>query len=209
MKYQLYIFDFDGTIVDTHPLIKSTLKKVFKIDEKVLDTTTLSFPLRTLISKLIPNKSDEFYENAAIRYREEYSKSFKTGMNINSEVISLITQLHERGKTLIVVSNKKKSSLEEALEYMGIKKYFSIVFGEEAGKPNSLIIDRFKSAFPSTKILVVGDSQVDFEFAKNAGVDFCLANWYNSNTTELIDKSSNVANDPLDIITYDDLPRTK
>lgn len=83
----------------------------------------------------------------------------------------------------IVLSNKGLRAIEAAVGRFELKQYVSAVFAERPGmprKPDARLFDQVQSSFPGVRrkqSLLVGDTETDLRFARNAGVTSCWASY--------------------------------
>ena len=101
----------------------------------------------------------------------------------------LLAELKAQGHQLAVASNKYQAATEKIVNHF-FPGVFDVILGEREGverKPNPQIVydiqDRlslteYRPATPDrVRTLYIGDSLVDYETAKNAGVPFVACSW--------------------------------
>ncbi len=108
--------------------------------------------------------SEIFYQNMC-----DYVKPIEPAIN-------LIKKLHQKGVKLAVITADSKVSCDLALRHFCWDKYFNIVMARESTKETKesgasarLALEELK-ANPKTTIMI-GDTPMDFECAKNAGIE--------------------------------------
>ena len=94
----------------------------------------------------------------------------------------LLESLQKRGIKLAVASNKYQSATERLVKHFFPNITFAAVLGQREGipvKPDPTIVDEIVelTGTPREKVLYVGDSDVDMQTAKNAGVRVCAVTW--------------------------------
>lgn len=187
MKYKLVLFDLDGTILDTLGDL---------CDSVNFALASAGFPARTLdevrrfvgngilklVERALPDGSDlaaidRVYETFKAYYRDHCA--IKTAPYAG--IPELLASLGASGVKLAVVSNKADFAVQSLCE-----RYFEGVFdyavGERAGirrkpAPDSVneVLDHF--GIGCAEALYIGDSEVDVETAKNAGIDCIAVDW--------------------------------
>ncbi len=187
MRYKLVIFDMDGTILDTLKDMTEALNHTLK---------EYGYPLRSLdevrlfvgngIHKLIeravpPGTEKEDIEKVFNSYVPYYEANCAVATMPYEGIVDVIRQLRKAGLLTAVVSNKKDPAVQTL-----VKKYFDGCFDEAVGEREGI---RRKpapdSVFEVLKILntdkreavYIGDSDVDLETAKNAGMDAIAVTW--------------------------------
>ena len=104
-------------------------------------------------------------------------------------ITELLAELKAQGHQLAVASNKYQAATEKIVNHF-FPGVFDVILGEREGverKPNPQIVydiqDRLsltedRQAMPDrVQTLYIGDSLVDYETAKNAGVPFVACSW--------------------------------
>ncbi len=87
----------------------------------------------------------------------------------------LFDRLKKTNVKMAVVTSDTKANTEAILEYLGLKKYFSLVIGKDdctkakkTGEPALIALE--KLGVCANKTISVGDAPMDYEMAKNAGL---------------------------------------
>ncbi|HPO49567.1 MAG TPA: HAD hydrolase-like protein [Spirochaetota bacterium] len=188
MGYEYFIFDLDGTLINSENSICLALNKTlnyygldgldFNYSKKFIGT-----PLKKVLEKLSLDP-----EEAIKIYRPIYFELMKTHQFLYDGILDVLTKL-KSDKTIILATNKGRSGADLSLEYVGLENIFHLTVTEsdvENLKPSTDMFDyikRFLSAkkqkldFDNADFLMIGDSPVDFEFARNSNIDFALAEW--------------------------------
>lgn len=195
MGYRSILWDFDGTLCDSHSAVRHCMEAIFlgedssvEGSERISRIIARGSPLEEVIQELAGREIQE-EEGAELiaRYRELYRIEGRQRERLFPGVNDMLRQLHEMGRQQVVVTNKKQSLVEEALRGFEIDHFFSGVFGAAAGLPTKpdaalfhevirpkLTITESSSIEANFRIVMVGDSQVDVRFAKNCGIDACF-----------------------------------
>jgi phosphoglycolate phosphatase len=190
------VFDLDGTLIDSAPQIHATANIVFGAKglppfarETVRDFTGNGLDI--LVSRLMAHQG--LRDEGALR--RELVASF---MNIYEEAFDLTTlypgvstalsDLSEAGYRLAICTNKPASPTRAILRHFGLTNRFPVVIGGDTLpqiKPDPAPLLASLAALGSGKALFVGDSEVDAETAKAAGVPLVLfAKGYRKSSSE-------------------------
>lgn len=195
MKYQYIIFDFDGTLVDTAPLIVETMHRTINalgLSEKTDAEcrSMIGYRLAEIPGHLWPDVPD-IAEKYMRTYREIFNNikdNFK--ISLYPHVSQTLSALHKAGVQMAIASSRSKTSLKEYTDKLGISDYFlRLVGGEDVtnGKPSPEPVNTILSLqnWDKYKTLVVGDMNVDILMGNRAGADTCGVTYGNGSLAEL------------------------
>lgn len=181
--YIYYLFDFDLTLANssrgivmcfTHVLQRHGYTEVTELQIKRTIGKTLeeSFALLTGVN--------DTAQLAA--WKKEYTQEADIYMNDNTvlfpETVSVLTKLKEQGAKLAIISTKYRYRIQAVIDKHFPKGFIDVIIGGEdvkAAKPDPQGVKAALKKLKATKelALYVGDSTVDAETARNAGIDFC------------------------------------
>jgi phosphoglycolate phosphatase len=122
------IFDFDGTIADSLPVIMQLFYKWSKREPFTRDEieTLRGMPAREVIKAVgVPLWRAP---GLLARGRKEFTKHV-TEIGIFPELPSVITELHNRGHKLYLMSSNSQHNVQEHLKLHKIDHYFDDVYG--------------------------------------------------------------------------------
>jgi HAD superfamily hydrolase (TIGR01549 family) len=178
------VFDFDGTLVDSYPLIEeafSTVMQTHALDERarLLFRQSRGLPLPDQMRRISP----DLWEDLVATYRR--ADSGLGPAQVFRGIPTLIRTLRRRGIRLGVVSCKRRALVEAELAGIGLQPYFDIVIGYEDVSPPKPAPDPLLAALEQLELqrdhtLYVGDSVVDMETGQAAQVRTVLAAWGHS-----------------------------
>ena len=186
-KYKAIIFDLDGTLLDTLKDLQEGTNYALRVNgmpERTLDEIRrfVGSGARKLIERVIPGCEKEgVYEKVMGDFAFYYKEHCKDNTAPYPGIMELLKELKRRGYALGVVSNKPDFAVQELIpEYF--PDIFSSVTGERKGvakKPApDLIWEAMKKLNASKEESVyIGDSEVDIEAAKNAGLPCISVAW--------------------------------
>ncbi|MEE1353324.1 MAG: HAD-IA family hydrolase [Acutalibacteraceae bacterium] len=179
-KYRAVLFDFDGTLADTSPGIKNSIR--YALGEKgipVGDEKRLNYfigpPLYEGFSHVY-GTDKELTDELVRLYRVYYSDRGVYECALFPGSLEMLKQLRGAGLRLAVVSSKPAHFLKIVLPHLGIEDCFETVVGPELKNKSadkSFLIRKAleelgESASP--QVVMVGDRHYDIAGARDAGV---------------------------------------
>ena len=178
---KIIILDFDGTIIDSAPIIKNVLNNLrdrlnlapLKLDEV---QPWISEGGKILISECLLVK-DEENEKWLKEFRRIYKDTPTPHHLIYSWVKEFLNYAVNNSYELAICSNKPENLLNSALEDTNIKHFFSAIVGNSKSmpakpNPDSLCDILERLGYLADHALMIGDSIIDKKTCVNAGVDF-------------------------------------
>lgn len=182
MNYNTYLFDFDYTLADSSRGIVTCFRIVLNrhqytnvTDEEIKRTIgkTLeeSFSILTGVTDM----------EKLLAFKKEYGKEADVHMNVNTilfpDTLSTLKELKKQGARIGIISTKFRFRILSYLKDYLPEDFFDIIVGGEDvkfPKPSPLGVLFALEHLGSSKeeTLYIGDSTVDAETARNAGVDF-------------------------------------
>jgi phosphoglycolate phosphatase len=205
MNYSFIIFDYDGTICDSHPAINYSLQYTFRtFNLPVPEMATISSVMETgigIADTIINLHPEPVWNDAATldkmvhTYRTIYLEEGDQHTLLFEGAQEVFRTLHASKVTLIVVSNKGIKAVEQSLTHFGLINDTDLVIadglypkGTMKMKPDPMIfreiIQPRYSFTKEDKGLMVGDTSADIQFARNCGIDACWAAYGYGNKKE-------------------------
>ena len=183
-QYQGYLFDLDGTLVDTAPDLQDALNHVLNkagLPSADLDLTRewIGFGGRVMIAQAMNHLQGIAIEEATLdSYYQEFVSSYTSQISLRSQpyphVVEVLEKLYNRTYRLGVVSNKFERLCIQLLEELKLDHYFNIIVGGDTlqvakPEPEPLLYACNELDLEPKKVLFVGDSSTDVNAARNAG----------------------------------------
>jgi len=214
MLYSSIIFDLDGTLLDTLTDIAESVNTVLTMNNfptcsRENYKTFIGDGLHNLLSRSVPDGTQEsVIVDCCEKFVEIYSENWKKNCCPFEGINTMLADLSARHIKLAVLSNKPHAFTRLFVEEFFHEDMFEIVFGQREGvnkKPHpagALAIAEFLQTHPEN-ILFVGDSNVDIQTGKAAGMGTAGVSWGYRSVTELIENNAKViVNNPLEIVEY-------
>ena len=175
----LYIFDWDGTIVNSVDRIVTCLKAAASdVSPPQLDDARyqeiIGLGLIEAINHLYPAASSGTHELMCEAYSVNFMALDKGPCPFFEGVEDTLHALHERGHLLAVATSKSRRGLDRVLGQLGWQEYFHATrcADETASKPNPLMLQELLHELQCSPAdaVMVGDTSYDLEMATKAGV---------------------------------------
>ncbi len=178
--YRLFIFDWDGTLINSHQKIMDSLEAAFHcyaIKPPVRDLlgSIIGLGIEFAMRRLYPEGDSEIIDRLSKAYREAYVVRDATPCVLFEGVEETLVSLKEKGCLLAIATGKSRVGLDRALNRTSLRSLFSLsrCADETLSKPHPLMIHETIQALKCSKAecVMVGDSVFDLEMARNAGID--------------------------------------
>lgn len=187
MKYKLAIFDLDGTLLDTLQDLANSLNYALKnigFPQRSIEEVRrfVGNGIRKLIERGVPaGTSEEETERVLADFMEHYKAHCSDSTKPYDGICELLAALKEKGYLTAVVSNKADAAVKILCEKYFPGKFDAVV-GERQCVRKKPAPDTVNSVLAQLGIdredaVYIGDSEVDVETAKNAGMDCVSADW--------------------------------
>jgi len=171
------IFDLDGTLIDSYQAIYLAFKDVYEN----LGLPPLPYEVtRKVVGRGLNQTFQELLgENQVPRaltlFRKKYQEVFRTHTHLLPDVREVLETLHGRDVQMAVATNKFGCFSRAIFKHLGMEKYFAVIVGDgdvSENKPNPEMIYYAlgKMAVEKDDTVFVGDSVIDIQTAKNAGL---------------------------------------
>ena len=206
---ELYIFDFDGTLVDSIVDSIACVNEVLKRFDKPTydkDLKTLYYKdFRQFLKDIDAGKETDVYP-AYIDLYKDYPKVHTRPYDGVKEVLE---ELSNRGKTLAICSNRDVKYLNEFSKEIFKDINFKYISGYRKGipdKPNPYRLNEIVEMEGCSKdeVLYFGDKDADIAAAENASMDMVLVTYGQGNDEDYSsDYPLRIIDSPYDILDLD------
>lgn len=196
MNIQLIIFDFDGTLADTHRTIIATVQQTLKelglpiaTEESIKET--IGLPLRDCYRHYLPNLDDAELDTCEATHHRLFDINRKTNPPVPfPHVVETLKWLREQGIKTTIASSRTSFSLRDLLADMGIANLFDYILGAEdvtraKPDPEPVLQTLRKMKIAAEHTLVVGDMGVDILMGARAGCKAVGVTYGNGRRDEL------------------------
>lgn len=178
MRYSLIVFDWDGTIIDSHSAIIECMQEASRdlglpIPEPARASHVIGLGMHDAMKIVAPDLAAERYPEFVAQYRRHFLAR-EEAMRLFPGMRELIQILSEQRK-LAIATGKSRKGLDRALAATGVKDWFkaSRCADETTPKPHPAMLlelmDELRVA--AGDVLMIGDTSHDMEMARAARVD--------------------------------------
>lgn len=176
-KYDLFVFDWDGTIMDTTEPIAAGICHAFEQlgypnPGMSAARSVIGLDWRKAILTLEPTFRFEEYQAFEEAYRAFYIAK-EQAIGVFPGLEDLLRKMKAAGLRLAIATGKSRRGLDRVFAQTGIGDLFEVTVtaDESAGKPNPLMIQMISEAtgVEISQMVMIGDTEHDLWLAKNAG----------------------------------------
>ena len=192
MKYNTYIFDLDGTLLDTLQDLANSVNyalRQYGLPEHSLDDVRrfVGNGVRLLMERAVPDGAQHpQFETVFATFRQHYMEHSLDTTRPYDGIVETIHELKQRGCRLAVVSNKMMAATQELVAHFFPEIEVAIGEHEAAGIRKKPAPDTVYEALRQLGLVVggfpadtvyVGDSDVDIATARNSGLPCISVLW--------------------------------
>jgi len=186
LKYQNYIFDFDGTIADSSGEVLGSLKQAFNeagiaFDEADFVPEIIGPPIKEIILRVKPDLSCAQLDIVVSHYRNIYDNKENDSSVLYDGMESCLRRLKNNGKRLFISTNKPKIPMQRLIKKFALDMFDDICTIDRFGAPLSKkeIVKRIirDNALTSEETVMIGDAQGDIDAAAASGIASIFVSW--------------------------------
>lgn len=179
---QYFLFDFDGTLVDSMPIYISTVLRI--LDEK---NVTYDYSIIKTITPLgYLGTARYFFEHGMVSNEKEIvtlmrkymAEEYRYNIPTKNNVINVLKELKEKGANLNILTASPHSALDVCLKRLGIYELFENIwscedFGTTKSDPEIYKMAAEKIGVDVSDVLFLDDNLNADITAKKAGMKVC------------------------------------
>ena len=183
----LYIFDLDGTLVNTVKDLNASIN--YGLVNHGFAPVSVEHTAKaigngiaiTIWRSLPENTSEEEHAKVLADFRKYYRDHYLDNSKPYPNMLETLTRLKNKGYKLAVATNKLDEIARKMIATL-FPNIFDFVQGdlpEYPKKPDPYLLNKVINQFGADKsdVYYVGDSEVDIETATNAGVNLILVDY--------------------------------
>lgn len=186
-EYSTYIFDLDGTLLNTlNDLAASTnyaLRSINLPEHSIDDVRRfVGNGVRKLMERAIEGgDSNPLFDEAYATFRKHYLEHGLDTTQPYPGIMDMLKELKTRGKRVAVVSNKFYDATQELVKHF-FGEYVEVAIGERENirkkpAPDTVLEAMRMLGVGKENAVYIGDSDVDFNTAKNVGIPCISVLW--------------------------------
>ena len=229
MKIRGIIFDKDGTLMEFSDLWQCAVEELFneyslseevkedirekigiKSDSTIRENSILASgtmdELFEVISMYILNSEDEIYENME-EFFSEYLKSHSNMIKETCDLDGLFNELKNDGIKIGVITADNYRQARFCFQILKLEKYIEFLGSGDRylNKPNPQALQAFckKFSLDMNEVAVVGDSDIDMQLGKHAGLSIGVLSGVGTEKM-LLNSADVVVKSPCDILSVID-----
>jgi len=175
-KYDLYIFDLDGTLVDSLQQIESAMNIArvslnYTISPKGQILKNLGLPVQYLFGdlNLTLNKQDVLIKS----FRSELLAQISISNQVFDGAFNLVSFIRSKGIKTAIATSKSTTMAKKVIENSSLCDMFDHIQGTDnfPAKPHPAVIENCLKLIHSKNAVMIGDRQEDILAAKAARID--------------------------------------
>ena len=189
MKYQTYIFDLDGTLLDTLSDLAASVNyalRTYGMPEHSVDDVRcfVGNGVRLLMERAVPGgTANPLFDEAFATFRQHYMLHSLDTTQPYDGIPEVLAELRQMGCRLAVVSNKFMTATQELIRHF-FPDTIEVAIGEHEAEgirkkpaPDTVIEALRQLGVGKENTVYVGDSDVDIQTATNAGLPCISVLW--------------------------------
>jgi pyrophosphatase PpaX len=185
VRYPVVLFDFDGTVVDSGGIILASMRHATETvlarsySERELLANVGGPGLEAQMAAFAPDRVEEL-----VRVYRQHNEALHDELEAFDGIEHVLTTLKEEGRTLGLVTAKRRGTVDLAFARLPIEHYFDVVVAgdeTELHKPDPapllLALERVDADADADDAAYVGDSPYDMQAARAAGMHAVGVTW--------------------------------
>lgn len=176
--FKCFIFDLDGTILDSIKditlAVNNTLKEFGKPPLKPKEVKKyVGYGGRKLIEAIF--KEPEIVDKALETFRKYYSENPYVYSKLFPYTKQIFRALKKEDKAIVILTNKYENISKDIIKAVGLETYVDLILGADTfnkRKPDPYGIIHVLQSFKLRKqnVILIGDTEVDIQTAKNTEI---------------------------------------
>lgn len=182
MKYKAVIFDLDGTLINSVDDLGTSVNRVLELNNfpthELEDYNNfIGDGAEMMVRRALPEdkRDEQTVERCLGQFLDDYFKNYCVHTRPYPGIKNLLNTLEEKSIKFAVLTNKPNEVSVKIVSELFPERHFEMVLGQKNDLPRkpdptgALIISKIINVNPG-EIVYLGDSGVDMETAKSAGM---------------------------------------
>ena len=179
-RYELVVFDWDGTLMDSEIRIVTCMQRAaadagFPVPTEDAARDIIGLGLNEAVGRLFPAAGAHDVDRLIDHYRRHWLGNQVEAAILFEGAAQLVAGLHRTGYLLAVATGKSRRGLDQALDESRLGGYFHATrcADETFSKPHPQMLNEILTDLDVSpgNALVIGDTEYDMQMARNARVD--------------------------------------
>jgi phosphoglycolate phosphatase len=187
VNYDTYIFDLDGTLLDSLTDLAISCNYALRINnmpERTIDEVRcfVGNGVKKLMERAIPDGlQNPAFEKTYADFRQHYLVHNLDNTKPYPGIIPLLKRLHSEGKNIAVVSNKFYAATQDLVKHF-FGEYITVAIGERENirkkpAPDTVFEALRQLSASLSGAVYIGDSDVDVMTARNCNIPCISVLW--------------------------------
>jgi phosphoglycolate phosphatase len=182
------VFDLDGTLIDSRRDLADSANEMLAgygaapLDEERI-ASMVGWGAATLVKQVVTAAGlDVSVDEALLRFFAAYDQRLTRHTRPYDGVPALLDALRAEGVAMALLTNKPLGQSVRILDEFGLSTHFRWLVGGDGPlarkpQPDGIRFLMHQADAGSSETLLIGDSAIDLQTSRNAGVRICLARY--------------------------------
>lgn len=179
MNFELIVFDWDGTLMDSEARIVTCIQAAFRdlgLPEPVREVArdVIGLGLDEAMERLLPTGDAGLRADVVLQYRRHFLGGDQSPSELFPGARETLDWMTGQGYRLAVATGKSRAGLSKALDETGLHGVFHATrtADETFSKPHPQMLLELMDELGARadETLMIGDTEYDLQMANNAGV---------------------------------------
>ena len=185
---RLAVFDLDGTLIDSRRDLADSANEMLAAygaaplhDDRIVSMVGCGAP--TLVKRVMTAAGiDMPVEDALPRFLSAYDARLTHHTRPYDGIADLLDELRSRQTAMALLTNKPLDQSNRILDAFGFSKHFQWLVGGDGPwprkpEPDGIRFLMHQAGAIADETVLIGDSTIDLQTARNAAVPICLARY--------------------------------
>jgi len=195
LRFRTVLFDLDGTLVDSGAIILASFRHATRT---VLRREIPDHELMAAVGGPGLREQMEALDRERVEELIDVYSTHNVGLHDDLQpcvgILDALQTLHDEGRTLAVVTAKRRTTLALAFEVLPeLERFFGVTIGAEDTErhkphPEPLLAALDKLGADASGAVYIGDSPFDVQAAKAAGIGSIAVTWGRIHSRERLER---------------------
>lgn len=183
-----YVFDLDGTLVDSVPTLLRVINRVLgenglRLSDREENLSVAGWGLAVMFRRTLENRLDDdsLIESLTYRMLKLYKEDPVTGTVGYPGAYEFLRKLQDRGERFALITNKLRAPVDRIISNCFPDIEFTKIYSPDGGwapKPaNESLRDFRDNVLKGERLVFVGDTELDYHTAYGTADEIRLALW--------------------------------